>query len=181
MALRATLDSDLPRQDLGTYQEDGGEVGVLDSDGLRRRYPSHPRTLVPECDSMSPRKDLVEHSAPFLPEGSEIRQVFICQAAPNFAYFVVTYLTGLTMHRIKYRCVAVTKDAIYVLESSKLSGGARPQSLVDTMPRHTQLGPVSGRWAEITLLGERHWVHKRFHPSIADADREAGFTGQQAS
>jgi hypothetical protein len=130
---------------------------------------------------MTPRNDLAERSAPLLPQGSEIRQVFICQAAPNFSYFILTYLTGLTTHSIKYRCVAVTKDAIYVLESSKLSGGARPQSLVGTMPRHTQFGPVSGRWAEITILGERHWVHKRFHPCIADADREAGFMWEQVS
>jgi hypothetical protein len=27
MALCATLDADLPRQDLGTYQEDGGDCG----------------------------------------------------------------------------------------------------------------------------------------------------------
>jgi hypothetical protein len=125
---------------------------------------------------MGPRQDLVERSAPFLPEGSEIRQVFICQAAPGFAFFLITYLTGLTMFWIKYRCVAITPDAIYVLESSKLSGGAKPQSLVGTLPRHTQLGPVSGRWAQVNLLGERHWIHKRFHDVITAADHEAGFT-----
>ncbi|MFF3562142.1 hypothetical protein ACFYXS_19090 [Streptomyces sp. NPDC002574] len=125
---------------------------------------------------MSPRPDLVERSAPFLPEGSEIRQVFICQAAPNFGFFLVTYLTGLTMFWITYRCVAVTRDAVYVLESSKLSGGARPQSLVATLPRRTRLGPVSGRWGRMDLLGERHWVHQRFHREVAAADREAGFT-----
>ncbi|MCP2328660.1 hypothetical protein HDA40_007167 [Hamadaea flava] len=127
-------------------------------------------------DSPKPRQDLVERSLPFLPKGSEIRQAFIAQAAPNFGYFLVTYLTGLTMSRIKYRCVAVTKDAIYVLESSKFSGGAKPQSLVATMPRHTRLGPVSGGWAQLELAGERHWVHKRFHEQIAAADHEAGFT-----
>ncbi|MFF3668304.1 hypothetical protein [Microtetraspora malaysiensis] len=125
---------------------------------------------------VSPRTDLVERSAPFLPAGSEIRQAFICQAAPNFTFFLITYLTGLTMFWIKYRCVAVTRDAIYVLESSKLSGGAKPQSLVATLPRHTQLGPVSGRWGQMNLLGERHWVHKRFHHEVAAADRDAGFT-----
>ncbi|RPF30086.1 hypothetical protein EDD96_6645 [Streptomyces sp. Ag109_G2-6] len=125
---------------------------------------------------MSSRTDLVERSAPFLPEGSEIRQVFICQAAPSFAYFLITYLTGLTMFWIKYRCVAVTQSAIYVLESSKLSGGAKPRSLVATLPRHTQLGPVSGRWGRLNLLGERHWVHKRFHEEVAAADREAGLS-----
>jgi hypothetical protein len=43
------------------------------------------------------------------------------------------------------------------------------------MPRHTRLGPVTGRWAEVDLLGERHWVHKRFHDQIAAADSEGGF------
>ncbi|MFT3714490.1 MAG: hypothetical protein QM774_00690 [Gordonia sp. (in: high G+C Gram-positive bacteria)] len=124
----------------------------------------------------TPRPDLVERSRPFLPDDAEIRQVFICQSAPNFGYFVITYLTGLTIGLIKYRCVAVTSDNIYVLESSKMPGGSRPQSLVGTMPRHTRLGPVSGRWTTITLLGERHWVHKRFYPSIREADREAGFS-----
>ena len=122
-----------------------------------------------------PRHDLVQRSAPFLPPGSEIRQVFICQSAPNFWFFVITYLTGLTMLWNKYRCLAVTQDAIYVLDSSKLSGGASPQRLAATLPRHTRLGPVSGRWGQVNLLGERHWVHKRFHGQLAAADRETGF------
>src|ERR1035437_8369093 len=125
---------------------------------------------------MSPRKDQVERSTRFLPPGSQIRQAFICQTAPNFAFFLITYLTGLTMFWIKYRCVVVTEDAIYVLESSKLSGGAKPQSLLGTLPRHTQLGPVSGRWTQVNLLGEAHWIHKRFHDVITAADHEAGFT-----
>ena len=124
---------------------------------------------------MSLRKDLVEHSTRFLPPGSQIRQAFICQTAPKFAFFLITYLSGLTMFWIKYRLVVVTLDAIYVLDSTKPSGGAKPKSLLGTLPRHTQLGPVSGRWGLLNLLGERHWVHKRFHSDIATADREAGF------
>jgi hypothetical protein len=69
----------------------------------------------------------------------------------------------------------VTDEAIYVLDSSKWSGGAKPHGLAGRMPRHERLGPVSGRWAEVDLLGERHWVHKRFHDQIAAADREGGF------
>ncbi|MEW1638953.1 hypothetical protein AB0469_33470 [Streptomyces sp. NPDC093801] len=121
-----------------------------------------------------PRPDLVRRSAPFLPAGSEIRQVFICQSAPNFLYFVVTYLTGLTMFTNKYRCVAITRDAVYVLDGGRLSGGAGPRRLVGTMPRQTRFGPVSGRWGQVNVLGERHWVHKRFHDQIAAADRETG-------
>ena len=119
---------------------------------------------------------MAERCAPFLPPGAEIRQAFIGQAAPNRAYFLITYLTGLMVFWIKYRCVAVTQDAIYVLESSKPSGGAKPGALVGTLPRQTQLGPVSGRWGQVNLLGERHWVHKRFHQDVTAADHEAGFT-----
>ena len=102
-----------------------------------------------------------------------MRQAFIGQAAPNFWYFIVTYLTGLMLWNT-YRCVVVTDEAIYVLDSTRWSGGGKPRALVGLMPRKTRLGPVSGRWAEVDLLGERHWVHKRFHDQIRAADREAG-------
>jgi hypothetical protein len=69
----------------------------------------------------------------------------------------------------------VTDDAIYVLDSAASSGGARPKALVGTLPRTTRLGPVSGRWAELDLLDQRHWVHQRFHREIAEADADAGF------
>ena len=123
--------------------------------------------------STTVRPALAERCAPFLPQGSQIRQVFICQSAPSPWFFLVTYLTGLTMFWVKYRCVAVTQDAIYMLESSKPSGGGKPVSLAGTLPRQTQLGPVSGRWARIDLLGEPHWVHQRFHQDVTAADSEA--------
>jgi hypothetical protein len=124
-------------------------------------------------------KDLAERSAPFLPPGSQVRQAFICQTAPNFTFFLINWATGLTMFWIKYRCVVVTQDAIYVLDSPKLWGGAKPTSIAGTLPRHTQLGPVSGRWGQLNLLGERCWVKQRFHAEITAADAEAGFTSRR--
>jgi hypothetical protein len=44
--------------------------------------------------------------------------VFICQTAPSPWFAFITNLAGLTMFWITYRCVAVTQDVIYVLESS---------------------------------------------------------------
>ena len=141
---------------------------------LGRRLPNTENVTMRPERPVTPRADLVERALPFLPEGSKVRQAFIGQAAPNFFYFIVTYLTGL-MFRNKYRCVAVTSEAIYVLDSTKRSGGAKPRALVGKMPRNTRLGPVSGRWAEVDLLGERHWVHTRFHDQVTAANREAGF------
>ena len=124
---------------------------------------------------MTRQDSLAARSAPFLPTDAEIRHAFVAQAAPHRAYFLITYLTGLTMFWITYRCVAITAEAIFVLEASKPSGGAKPTSLIASMPRRTRLGPVSGRWAKVTLLGETYWVHRRFHADIAAADSEAGF------
>ncbi|MET7673023.1 hypothetical protein [Micromonospora luteifusca] len=124
---------------------------------------------------LKPREDLVRRAEPFLPAGSEVRYAFIYQSAPSFLFFIITYLTGLTVFWNKYRCVVITRDAIHVLESSNLSGGGRPRRLLATLPRSTQLGPVSGRWARLSMLGERCWVHQRFHDQIAAADHEAGF------
>ena len=70
---------------------------------------------------MTSQKILAERCAPFLPPGAEVRQAFIGQAAPNRAYFLITYLTGLTMFWIKYRCVAVTA------RRSTCSRAARPR------------------------------------------------------
>lgn len=103
-------------------------------------------------------------------------QAFIAQSAPSFGYFLLTYMTGF-VGRNTYLCVAVTDEAIYVLESSKWSGGAKPHSLLGQMPRATRLGPVSGRrWTRIELFGQRsNWVHRRFFAQIVAADRDAGF------
>jgi hypothetical protein len=134
------------------------------------------RIAARRLDVLATPRRLAELSTPLLPPGSQIRQAFICQTGSSFAVLVANWLTGLAMFWISYRCVAVTEDAIYVLDSPKLSGGARPRSIVGTMPRRTQLGPVSGRWGQVTLLGERYWVKKRFQDQIIAADNEAGFT-----
>jgi hypothetical protein len=118
---------------------------------------------------MALRDKLVTRSQPLLPPGSRIRQVFICQTGPSPWMFLVTYLTFFW---IKYRIVCVTEDAIYVLRSGKFV--MSPKELIGTLPRQTRLGPVSGMWAKLYLMDERHWVHKRFHKDIAAADHEIG-------
>ena len=66
------------------------------------------------------------------------------------------------MSRIEYRLVSVTDDAIYVLDSTKTSGGGKPKALLGTMPRHAQLGPVSGRWAQVNWMADaRFGLHRR--------------------
>ena len=125
-------------------------------------------------------KLLAERSTPLLPGGSQVQHAFICQTGPNVAFFVINWATGLTMPWISYYCVAITKDAIYLLNSPRLSGGAKPTSIIETLPRHTQMGPVSGRWGQITLHGKHYWVKRRFQGEVTAADKEAGFKYEEA-
>jgi hypothetical protein len=38
------------------------------------------------------------------------------------------------------------------------------------LPRNTLIGPASGLWWRCESLGERLYVHKRFHKDVAAAD-----------
>jgi hypothetical protein len=105
---------------------------------------------------------------PLLPPGSQVRHTIVCQTGPNPWFFLLTYLVYFW---IQYRIVAVTDDAIYVVRASKVT--VRPQEVIATLPRQTRLGPVSGLWAKIELLGERLWVNKRFQKEIEAADAAA--------
>lgn len=123
---------------------------------------------------MATVQNLKERAEPLLPSGSHITHAFICQTASNFALFIINWATGITMSWITYRCVVVTDDAIYVLSSPRLWGGAKPTAVVATLPRNTKLGPVSGAWGQFMLLGKRYWVKKRFQGELTAADVEAG-------
>lgn len=70
--------------------------------------------------------------------------------------------------------MAVTDDAIYVLNSPRLSVGARLTSVVTSLPRDTRLAAVSGQRGEFTLLGKRHWVKTGFQGELLAADAGAG-------
>ncbi|MFE3800321.1 hypothetical protein KHQ06_25345 [Nocardia tengchongensis] len=123
--------------------------------------------------SVTPRAYIADRAIAFLPPGSEIRQVFVSQTAPHFAYFLPAYLFGV-FYKVRFRCVAVTDDGIYVMEGTRMSGGARPIRLLGVMPRSTRFEPAPGLfWHKVTLLGQRCWVHPPYLVQVLAADREA--------
>jgi hypothetical protein len=120
---------------------------------------------------VEPNNKLATLSQELLPKGSRIRHAFMCQAAPHVWFFVINYLTYLTIFWIRYRVVCVTDDAIYVLRASKFA--IEPKELLATLPRSTQLGPVSGRWAKIQLLVRKRVVSGQAkHPGGAQRSRD---------
>jgi hypothetical protein len=47
--------------------------------------------------------------------------------------------------------------------------------VVRELPRATRIGPATVLWFKSTALGEKMYIHKRFHKDIEAADRAAGF------
>lgn len=78
------------------------------------------------------------------------------------------------VHQGRLRCVAVTDDAIYVMEGTRASGGAKPTRLLGVMSRSTRFEPAAGLyWRKVTLLGQRSWVHPPYVKQVLAADQEA--------
>jgi hypothetical protein len=133
--------------------------------------------IIPSPRDEKVRAKLTAKSQPLLPAGSTVHQIFPTQTGPNPLWLIVMFLCfplALVMIlQTQYWIVCVTDDAIHVLRTSL---GLTPKAVAGTLPRGHQLGPVSGMWSQVELLGKRHWVHKRYHGQIDAADRERGVT-----
>lgn len=125
---------------------------------------------------MALRYKLAERAQPFLQPGEEVRHAFMGQTGPSPYLVMVSYL--ILLFSGKYYVFAITDQRILVLRASKW----RPSKLKSdnpeaVLPRATQIGPMSGLWGQTRALGQRVWVHKRFHKDIAAADAEIAQIG----
>ena len=67
------------------------------------------------------------------------------------------------------RIVAVTGSGIHVLRKARWS--SRCTHLVGSMPR-MPLGPLAGRWCEVSIANTVMWVHRTHHRTVEAFDRE---------
>ncbi|MGK2957413.1 MAG: hypothetical protein ACSLFB_03225 [Acidimicrobiales bacterium] len=44
------------------------------------------------------------------------------------------------------------------------------KEVMTELPRNTNIGPASGLWYRCSTLGERLYIHKRFHKDVVLAD-----------
>src|ERR1700674_5294839 len=95
-----------------------------------------------------------------LQEGETVRAVFPGQTTLSWRIIII---------KNSYRVVVVTDRRILVCQSGRF----RPTTVnevAEELPRETRIGPAKGLWYRCDTLGERLYIHKRFHKDVATAD-----------
>lgn len=115
------------------------------------------------------RDKITENSAQFLQPGEQVQAVIGGQTLSGWW----GALSSIVFFWNNYRAVLATDKRILVLHCGKWRMG-KPQSIVRELPRNTKIGPATGFWWKSTTLGEKLYVHKRFHKDVAAADAAIG-------
>lgn len=115
------------------------------------------------------RDKIRENSQKFLEPGEQIEEVFAAQTLSGW-WSLLTWVIMLFMS--PFRAVVVTDRRILVLKSGKFQAGS-PKEVIRSLPRTTKIGPPSGLWWKCESLGEKLFVHRRFHKDVESADANA--------
>lgn len=115
---------------------------------------------------MAIRDKMRANAAPHLQPDEIVEEVFGAQTHSQY-FFLLSLFVLLLIN--SYRVVVVTDRRILVCRSGKLSTTVVDEVLRE-LPRRTRIGPPSGLWWRTTTLGERLYVHKRFHKDVNAAD-----------
>jgi hypothetical protein len=111
------------------------------------------------------RDKIIENSQKFLEPGETVEAVMVGQKISGW-WGLLTYFWVFWN---RFDAVIVTQKRILVLDCGKWTTGT-PKSVLRELPRNTRIGPASGLWWKCTSLGEKLYIHKRFHKDVAAAD-----------
>lgn len=122
---------------------------------------------------MALRDKLAERVQPLLQPGEQVQAVVPAQTGFNpMAALVFGAIIAVLVN--KYWMLVVTDRRIVVMKQSKLR--MAPKGIDRELPRATAIGPVSGLWGKSEVLGQKTYIHKRFHKDVEQADLGASTT-----
>jgi len=104
-----------------------------------------------------------------LQPGEPIQAVFGAQSTSPYWVFLSYWIL---IFANSYRVVVVTPQRIMVCRSGRFTT-ATIKEVIRELPRSTKIGPASGLWYKTEALGERLYIHKRFHKDVEAADASA--------
>jgi hypothetical protein len=120
---------------------------------------------------MAIRDKMRANAAPVLRPGEVVQAVFGAQTLSQY-YIVISALILLIGN--SYRVVVVTDQRILVCRSGRFTTTPVNEVLRE-LPRNTRIGPARGIWWRCGTLGERMYVHKRYHKEVTAADAAVTF------
>ncbi len=115
---------------------------------------------------MAFRDKLRTNTAHLLQPGESIQAVFPAQTTS--AYFALISIWIIILSNA-YRVVVVTDKRILVCQSGRFRN-TPVKGVVRELPRDTRIGVPGGLWWRSDTLGERLYVHRRFHKEVTAAD-----------
>ena len=116
---------------------------------------------------MAIRDKMRANAEPFLQPGETIQAVFGAQTTSQW-FALISY--WIIIFKNAYRVVVVTDRRILVGRSGRVTTTPIKEILRE-LPRSTRIGPPSGLWYKTDVLGERMYIHKRFHKDVEAADQ----------
>lgn len=116
---------------------------------------------------MKIRDKIIVNAQPFLEPGEQVQAAFGAQTFSQY-WALLSFL--IVMFKNSYRSVVVTDRRILVLNTGKWSA-TKAKDIRTVAPRDTMIGPPTGMWYVTEALGEKLYVHRRFHKDIEVADQ----------
>ncbi len=119
---------------------------------------------------MGIREKIAAGVQPHLEPGETVQAVFPAQTLSPY-WAILTYIV---LFFNMFRVVVATDRRILVCNTGKLTT-AKVKGVRASHPRQTRIGPPSGLWWKCESLGEKMYVHKRFHKDVQQADAVLGY------
>jgi len=111
---------------------------------------------------------------PHLEQNETVQAIFGAQTKSQY-FILISY--WIILFAKAWRVVVATDRRIVVFQCGR-GGMTKIEGITAQTKRDTLIGPPKGLWYRVESLGERLYVHKRFHKDIDTAD--AWVTAQAA-
>jgi hypothetical protein len=112
---------------------------------------------------------LTRYAMPLLPEGTQVRQIMYVQTR-SFGGMLLSFYPD------KYGMIAVTDDAVYVLDCGRSYRGyygyAKPKKVLGVLPRTVRFGPLKGLTSPVVFASPWRMING-YYDEARTADEAA--------
>ncbi len=117
---------------------------------------------------MAIRDKIRKNAQSYLEPGETIQAAFPATRGPSPLLMALLGVLPM-LFLLKYVAFVATDRRILVLKTSAFAT-TKPKEVLETLPRDTKFGPVSGLYAKVEVGGARYRIHRRFHDDVRRAD-----------